>query len=126
MDLGADGFGGRVTSSAVKEIKGAAAVLASAQQAPLGGNQQSIYDALQGHPKASDGWSKKELTDLAKAALSDVSSKHRASRAQDALRGLIDGGIIKKDEGGIFTLIQKSPDPPRPLPHRGKRCGSVR
>ena len=116
VDLGADGFGGRITSSAVKEIKGAAAVLVSAQQASLGGNQKLIYDALQGHPKASAGCSQKELTELAKAALSDVSSKHRASRAQDALRGLIDGGIIKKDEGGIFTLIQKSPDHPPPAP----------
>jgi hypothetical protein len=116
VDLWADGFGGRVTSSAVKEIKAAAAVLASAQQAPLGGNQKLIYDALQGHPKASSGWNQKELTDLTKAALSDVSSKHRASRARDALKGLIDGGIIKKNEGGIFILNQKSPDHPPPAP----------
>lgn len=116
VDLGPDGFGGRVTSGAVKEITEPPALAGKGQPAPLGANQKAIYDALKGHPNASAGWNQKDLTDLAKVALSDVGGRYRATRAKDALEGLIGGGIIKKDEGGIFHLTQIPPDhlPPAP------------
>jgi hypothetical protein len=116
VDLGPDGFGGRITSGAVKEITGLPVMPDKGQPALLGTNQKAIYDALKGHPNASAGWSQKDLTDLAKAALSDVGGRHRATRAKDAIEGLIGGDIIKKNEGGIFHLTQSSPDhlPPAP------------
>ena len=116
VDLGPDGFGGRVTSGAVKEITGLPALADKGQPAPLGTNQKAIYDALKVHPNASAGWNQKDLNDLAKVALSDVGGRYRATRAKEALEGLIGGGIIKKDEGGIFHLTQIPPDhlPPAP------------
>lgn len=116
VDLGPDSFGGRVTSGAVKEITGLPVLADKGQPAPLGANQKAIYDALQRHPSASAGWDMNTLTDLGKAALSNVAGRYRATRVKDALNGLIDGGIIKKDEGGIFHLTQIPPDhlPPAP------------
>jgi hypothetical protein len=116
VDLGPDGFGGRASSGAVKEITGLPALADKGQPAPLGTNQKAIYDALKRHPAANTGWAMNTLIDLGKAALSDVAGRYRATRVKDAVKGLIDGGIIKKDEGGIFHLTQIPPDhlPPAP------------
>lgn len=116
VDLGEDGFGGRVTSSAVREVEAGQLIFDEEPPAPSGVHQQAIYDALREHGDADHGWDMKTLTAIAKTALSGVSSSHRATRAKDAIEGLIGGGIIQKSEGGVFLLTQASPDHPPPAP----------
>jgi KaiC/GvpD/RAD55 family RecA-like ATPase len=114
--LGDDGSGGRSSSRAVKEVSGAAAAVAAAQPGPKGIHQQAIYEALQAHPDAKKGWNYKALLEGAKTALSEVPSRHRATRAKAAIQGLIDGGLITKDELGGVHLSSISPDHPPPAP----------
>lgn len=118
VDLGPDAYGGRITSAAVRALSSTevTAALTAAQAAPKGVHQQAVYDALRAHPNASAGWDLNGVTAVAKGALRDVGSKYRATRAKDALDGLIAAGLIKKNEGGVFFLTENSPDhlPPAP------------
>ena len=53
---------------------------------------------------------------VAKDALGEVGSRYRATRAKEAIDGLIDGHLIKRDEGGLFSLTLSPPDHPPPAP----------
>lgn len=116
VDLGPDGFGGRVTSCAVREITASAATNSTTSPVPKGVHQQAVYDALKVHPDSAKGWTRKTMLDVAKKALNDIGSQHRATRAKEAIDGLIDAKIIKLDEGGVFSLTLFPPDPPPPAP----------
>jgi hypothetical protein len=113
VDLGTvDQFGIQDRSAAVKELTGAAAAVAAALPAPKGPHQKAVYDALKADSNAPAGWSQKSVLEVAKTALSGVSSQHRASRARTAVNGLVDGGALKKDEGGYFHLHPSSTESP--------------
>lgn len=116
VDLGPDGFGGRVTSCAVRGIIASSGTNSKASPAPKGVHQQAVYDALKVHPDSAKGWTRKAMLDVAKKALADIGSQHRATRAKEAIDGLIDAKIIKLDEGGIFSLTLFPPDHPPPAP----------
>lgn len=116
VDLGPDGFGGRVTSCAVREITASSAANSTAIPAPKGVHQQAVYDALKVHPDSAKSWTRKAMLDVAKRALTGTGSQHRATRAKEAIDGLIDSKVIKLDEGGVFSLTLFSPDHPPPAP----------
>lgn len=124
-DLGPDGFGGRLSSCAVRELTGVSAVIAAISPSPRGPHQQAVYDALRGHQDRAKGWSENALIAAAKAALVATPSRHRATRAKAAVSGLIEGGLLRRDEVGIFHLTHPSPDHPSPPPYRGggDSCG---
>ena len=124
FDLGPDAFGGRLTSCAVKDLVGAAAS-AAAQPAPRGTNQAAVLEALRTNPERDNGWHLSSLIGVAKVALADTHSRHRATRAKTAVDGLIGGGLLKKNEGGMFTLTPVTPDHLPPSPHKGGRGGAV-
>lgn len=116
VDLGTvDQFGIQDRSAAVKELTGAAAAVAAAMPTPKGAHQKAVYDALKADPNAAAGWDHKALLEVAKAALPNVASQYRASRARTAVNGLIEGGVLKRDEGGHFhphLSITQSPITP--------------
>lgn len=116
VDLGPDGFGGRITSCAVREITASSATTPTLSPSPKGVHQQAVYDALKAQPDSVKGWTRKTMLDVAKKALTDIGSQHRATRAKEAIDGLIDAKIIKLDEGGIFSLTLFPPDHPPPAP----------
>lgn len=110
-----DQFGIEDISAAVKALTGPAAAVAAARPAPKGPNQKAVYDALKGDSNSAAGWSDKAILDVAKAALHGVTSQYRASRAKTAVNGLLEGGVLKKDEGGRFHLqlsVTESPITP--------------
>jgi hypothetical protein len=113
--LGVDEFGAPITSCVVREITAIGYASTGKPSAPTGKHQKAVLDALQGHTDTDEGWTMAELETVAKDALIGVATRHRATRAKDAIDGLIDGGFIK-NEGGIFHLTF-SPDhrPPPPL-----------
>jgi hypothetical protein len=113
VDLGADGFGGRVTSCVVREVAGP--VASTMVPPPTGANQKVVLDALRTDASSAQGWTQSALTELAKTALTDVSSRHRASRAKDAITGLIEGGYLRLGEGGVLHLNPPGSSPPGPL-----------
>lgn len=115
-DLGDDGFGGRINSGAVKELTGAAAAVATALPKPQGVHQKAIHDVLKAHPEAHKGWNQKALLEVGKTALGEINSRHRATRVKAAIDGLIDGGLLIKDDLGGFHLSSFSPDHPPHAP----------
>lgn len=116
VDLGPDGFGGRVTSCAVREITATSSANSTTAPAPKGVHQQAVYDALKVHQDSAKGLTRKAMLDVAKKALTGIGSQHRATRAKEAIDGLIDAKIINLDEGGGFLLTLFPPDPPPPAP----------
>jgi len=88
-----------VVSCAVEEALPSAAT-ASKLAAPSGKNAKAVLDALMAHPNMSKGWTTENAETIAKNALPEVGSVHRASRAKAALAALVKGGYIKKTEGG--------------------------
>lgn len=125
VKLGTDQFGDPITSCAVTELIGPSAAIAVLQPNPRGANQKAVYDALCADSDVDQGWTLDVLTDVAKGALHDIPSRHRATRAKDAIDGLIAGGTIKKSEGGVFSLTLPAPDHLSPSPYRGGRGGAV-
>jgi hypothetical protein len=101
--LGVDDFGAPITSCAVREITTMGHASTGKPSAPTGKNQKAILDALQAHTDVDEGWTPTDFETVAKDALGGVTSRHRATRAKDAIDSLIDGGFIK-NEGGIFHL----------------------
>ena len=116
VGLGPDNFGGRITSGVIKELATSHIPITATQPVPHGANQLAVYDALKKHADAATGWPQNTMTEVAKVALSHVSSRHRASRARIALDGLIAGKFIKRTKGGTFSLTQPSPDHPPHAP----------
>jgi hypothetical protein len=114
VDLGPDEFGGRVTSCAVREVDGVAAAVASL--APRGENQRKVLDAVRAHYSWGEALSRDAVVEIAKTALADVPSRHRATRAKDAVEALMDGGLLVLDDGGITPLNPPSPTTGSPPP----------
>lgn len=101
VPLGTGEDGVPLTSCAVRPVQGLEAFKAAA---PRGKHQTAVLEALRGHDGAGDGWTRAELEDLAKDALSkDVAPNYRADRAGKAVTGLIGGGHLVEDDG-VFRL----------------------
>lgn len=124
VNLGTDKFGTPISSCAVKALTTAFQASNGKPVLPVGKHQKAVLDALRCHAGVDKGWAKNDFEALAKEALSDVSSRHRATRVKAAIDGLIDGGLIK-NEGGHFFLTLPSPDHLTPSPHKGGRGGAV-
>jgi hypothetical protein len=97
--VGVDENAKEVMSCAVTEAMPSAATAAKLA-APSGKNAKAVLDALMAHPDMSKGWTTENAETIAKNALPDVGSGHRASRAKAALTILVTGDYIKKTEGG--------------------------
>ena len=65
-------------------------------------HQITVLEALQSIA-GSDEWSDVEILKMAKTALGDVASKHRAARAKDTISSLIEGGYLQLNEG-VYSL----------------------
>ena len=115
VNLGVDEFGASITSGAVREITAFGCAFNGKPAVPKGRHQKAVLDALQAHTDGDEGWTQAELEAIAKDALGGVATQHRATRAKSAIDGLIAGGHINEDEGGVFHLTL-SPDHPPPAP----------
>jgi len=60
---------------------------------------------------------------MAKTALGEVASKHRAARAKDAISSLVDGGYLHLNEG-VYSL-KIAPDHRPSAPLEGSGAGRV-
>lgn len=98
--LGNDRYGAAITSCAVREQKYAPASIGA--KTPTGKNQLAVLEALQSMEK-KDGWSDIEIMKVAKTALIDVHTKHRAVRAKDAVSSLLDGEYLQLGDG-VYSL----------------------
>jgi len=115
-----DQYGAAITSCAVREQTYFPA--SAGTKLPTGKNQITVLEALQSI-EGSDEWSDVEILKMAKSALGDVASKHRAARAKDTISSLVDGGYLQLNEG-IYSL-KIAPDHRPSVPHRGSGGGRV-
>ena len=97
VEVETDDMGIPVTSCAVVPAPGAP--LPASAGIPSGKNQQAVLTALLADDRGARGWRETELSEVAKAALHYIGSKHRATRARDAITALVDAGHLTLDEG---------------------------
>lgn len=111
--LGTDQFGGTINSCAVRER--ASSLFGNTETgSPTGKHQIAILKALQDEDGGTDEWSEAEVMEIAKTALADVASKHRAGRAREAIGSLIDAGHLILDDGGYSLPIAPDHRPTAP------------
>jgi hypothetical protein len=104
-----DQYGAAITSCAVREQTYFPA--SAGTKMPRGKHQITVLEALQSIEGEAE-WSNVEILKMAKTALGDVASKHRAARAKNAISSLVDGGFLQLNEG-VYSLCTGSP-PLRP------------
>ncbi|MCP5186557.1 MAG: AAA family ATPase [Pseudomonadales bacterium] len=81
----------------------------------LNGNQKAVYEVLRPELTSVGQLSYDDAFEKAKDALPDIPTSHRADRARTALKGLIAGGHLIQDEGGI-SLPESPNHSPLPTP----------
>jgi hypothetical protein len=95
-----DQYGAAITSCAVREQTYFPA--SAGTKMPTGKHQITVLEALQSFEGLNE-WSDVEILKMAKTALGDVASKHRAARAKDTISSLIEGGYLQLNEG-VYSL----------------------
>ena len=95
-----DQYGAAITSCAVREQT--YFPTSTGTKMPTGKHQITVLEALQSIA-GSDEWSNVEILKMAKTALGDVASKHRAARAKDTISSLVDGGYLQLNDG-VYSL----------------------
>ena len=95
IDLGLDQYGLTETSCAIERK------LPSFEIKPKGKNQALVLEVLKRAAAGNAKVSESDAQKLAKDALSHISGSHRSTRAKDALKGLIELGIIDFTVGNL-------------------------
>lgn len=100
-DLGTDEDGDMVTSCAIEPTTEAASP--RTPTSGLKGNQKQVLEALLAHLSTSPLLHYDDALEIAKTALADKDSRHRASAAKHALDSLIKAGKIILDPENFIT-----------------------
>ncbi|MDB2372546.1 AAA family ATPase [Amylibacter sp.] len=115
-----DQYGAAITSCAVREQT--YFPTSTGTKMPTGKHQITVLEALQSIEGEAE-WSNVEILKMAKTALGDVASKHRAARAKDAISSLVDGGYLQLNDE-VYSL-KIAPDHRPSAPLEGSGAGRV-
>jgi len=108
--LGEDDYGLPVVGPALTEVEGSPEVEKAANAVALTPQQKEallalslhMQDGLNGEPLGDI--SRDEALEVVKAAFSAVSSKHRSTRAREAIDALIEAGKLQQTDSGMLTM----------------------
>ena len=110
IDLGEDDYGLPIVGPALTEVEGSPEVEKAATAPSLTPQQKEALVALSLHlQNGFDGELIKEISrdealEVVKTAFSAVSTKHRSTRAREAIDALIEAGKFKQTENGMLTI----------------------
>lgn len=108
--LGEDDYGLPVVGPALTEVEGSPEVEKAATAPALTPQQKEallaltlhMQNGLDGEPHG--GISRDEALEIVKAAFSAVSTKHRSTRAREAIDALIEAGRLMQTSSGMLTI----------------------
>lgn len=110
IDLGEDDYGLPVVGPALTEVKGSPEVVKAATASVLTPQQKEALLALSLHMQNGlngellEEISRDEALEVVKAAFSAVSTKHRSTRAREAIDALIEAGRLLQTDSGMLTI----------------------
>ena len=108
--LGEDDYGLPVVGPALTEVEGSSEVEKAATAHPLTPQQKEALVALTLHMQNGlngeplEGINRDEALEVVKAAFSAVSTKHRSTRAREAIDALIEAGRLLKNDSGMLSI----------------------
>lgn len=108
--LGEDDYGLPVVGPALMEVEGSPEVEKAANAPALTPQQKEALLALTLHMQNGlngdplQGISRDEALEVVKAAFGAVSSKHRSTRAREAIDALIEAGRVLRNDSGMLTI----------------------
>jgi hypothetical protein len=108
--LGEDDYGLPVVGPALTEVEGSPEVEKAATAHSLTPQQKEALVALKLHMQNGlngeplEGINRDEALEVVKAAFSAVSTKHRSTRAREAIDALIDAGRLLQADSGLLTM----------------------
>ena len=108
--LGEDDYGLSVVGPALTEVEGSPEVEKAATTPALTPQQKEALLALSLHMQnglkgeLQEEISRDEALEVVKLAFSGVSTKHRSTRAREAIDALIEGGKLQQKESGMLTI----------------------
>ena len=110
IDLGENDYGLRISGPALTEVEGTPEVEKAATAPSLTPQQQEaqvalslhLLNGLDGDPL--EGISRDDALEVVKVAFSAVSSKHRSTRAREAIDALIEAGRLRQSDSGMLTM----------------------
>ena len=108
--LGEDDYGLPVVGPALTEVEGSSEVEKTATAHPLTPQQKEALVALTLHMQNGfngeplKGISRDEALEVVKAAFGAVSTKHRSTRAREAIDALIEAGRLLKNDSGMLSI----------------------
>ena len=108
--LGEDDYGLPMVGPALTEVEGSPEVEKAANATALTPQQKEALLALSLHMQnglkgeLQEEISRDEALEVVKLAFSAVSTKHRSTRAREAIDALIEGGKLQQKESGMLTI----------------------
>ncbi len=108
--LGEDDYGLPVVGPALTEVEGSPEVEKAAMAPSLTPQQKEALLALTLHMQNGlngeplEGISRDEALEVVKVAFSAVSTKHRSTRAREAIDALIEAGRLLQNDSGMLTI----------------------
>lgn len=110
IDLGEDDYGLPIVGPALTEVEGTPEVEKAATAPSLTPQQKEamvalslhLLNGLEGEPL--EGISRDEALEVVKLAFSAVSSKHRSTRAREAIDALIEAGKLLQSDSGMLSM----------------------
>ena len=108
--LGEDDYGLPMVGPALTEVEGSPEVEKAANAPTLTPQQKEAQLALSLHMQSGlngerqEEISRDEALEVVKLAFSAVSTKHRSTRAREAIDALIEGGKLQQKESGMLTI----------------------
>lgn len=109
--LGEDDYGLPMVGPALTEVEGSPEVERAATAAALTPQQKEALLALTLHMQNGfngeplKGISRDEALEVVKAAFGAVSTKHRSTRAREAIDALIEAGRLLQNDSGMLTIV---------------------
>ena len=110
IDLGEDDYSLPIVGPALTEVEGTPEVEKAATAPSLTPQQQEAQVALSLHMlnglngEPLEGISSEEAHEVVKLAFSAVSSKHRSTRAREAIAALIEAGRLRQSDSGMLSI----------------------
>ena len=108
IDLGEDHYGLPIVGPALTEVEGSPEMDKAATAPALTPQQKEAFVAISQHMQNGfdgnplESISRDEALDVVKTAFSAVSSKHRSTRAREAIDALIEAGQLRQSDDGLL------------------------
>jgi hypothetical protein len=111
ITLGEDDYGLPIVGPALTEVEGSPEVERAATATPLTPQQKEALVALTVHMQNGfndepiEEISREEALEIVKTAFSAVSSKHRSTRAREAIDALIEAARLQQTDSGMLAIV---------------------